>query len=229
MYKLILVLLFLSIGFACGVGAGSFYELKPVQSTLTTAELISLIFTILGGTGGIIAAAIAIYAWDQWKSQHRKAQHYEAKINALRCLNILKIQACNMIVMRANPSNERFSITKSELIDTLGKLNLEVMLIKNISGHLPAVEQIDMDRLNLLPEVSADILNLKLWPEQRDTVDYLSISSSTNWHYKSSEKWFYTLPHSQRNSGLKEIKVSVIYEGIETILKDSTDQLIESL
>jgi len=181
MYKFLLILLFLTIGFACGVGVGSIYELKPAKGTLTTAELTSLVFTILGGAGGIIATAIALYAWDQWKSQHRKALHYEAKISALRLLNILELQASNMITMQANPSHERFSITQSELIDTLGKLNLEVMLIKNISVHLPAEEQLDMDKLRLLPEISADILNLKLWPKEIDTVDYLSISSLTNW------------------------------------------------
>ncbi|MEL0630566.1 hypothetical protein [Psychromonas aquatilis] len=229
MFKLLLVLLFLAIGFACGVGVGAIYELKPAKGTLTTSELTSLIFTILGGAGGIIATAIALYAWDQWKSQHRKAQHYEAKINALRLLNIIELQAINMIVMQANPSHERFSITRSELIDTLGKLNLEVMLIKNFSVHLSAEEQLDMDKLRLLPEISADILNLKLWPKEIDTVDYLSISSFTNWRYENSKSWFYSLPHVPKGVGLKEIKVSVINEGIKSILKDSTKQLVNSL
>jgi len=229
MYKLLLVLLFLAIGFACGVGVGAIYELKPAKGTLTTAELTSLIFTILGGAGGIIATAIALYAWDQWKSQHRKAQHYEAKMHVLRLLNILELQASNMITMRANPSHDKFSITRSELIDTLGKLNLEVMLMKYISIHLPAEEQLDMDKLRLLPEISADILNLKLWSKEKDTVDYLSISSLTNWRYENSKTWFYSLPHVPKGVGLKEVKVSAINEGIKSILKDSTEQLIKTL
>ncbi|MCD9481590.1 hypothetical protein [Photobacterium phosphoreum] len=230
MYKFVLCFFVLIIGFSIGMCIGTIYELVPAKAELTIAELTSLFFTILGGAGGIVGSVIALYAWGKWKSQYRKTQHYEAKVNILRLLSVLDLQAANMVTMRANPSDFAFDASKAAIIKTLGELSTEFILIKSISMHLSSKEKLDMDELKKLPEISADILNLKLWPHNMfDTVDYLSISSRTNWRYERAKEWFYSLPNTPKGEGLRDIKVSTINTELEKLLEESTKKLIQSL
>ncbi|MEZ9241330.1 hypothetical protein AB4116_17390 [Vibrio splendidus] len=229
MYKLVLCFLVLSIGFALGVCIGAIYEVSPSKGTITVVELTSLVFTILGGASGIAATGIALYAWSKWKSQSRNNQHYDAKINELRLLNVLELQTANMVTMRANPSSDNFSVIKCELISTLARLNIEMALIEKVATKLPRKEHLDLNELRKLPEVSADVLNLKVWPDKIDTVDYISISSLTNWRYERAKNWFESLEHTPKGVGLREIKVSIINEHLSKLLKESTEELVASL
>lgn len=229
MYKLVLCFLALSIGFALGVCIGAISDISPAKGTITVVELTSLVFTILGGASGIAATGIALYAWRKWKSQSRNNQYYDAKINALRLLNVLELQTANMVTMRANPSSDSFEVVRSELISTLARLNIEIVLIEKVATKLPSKEQLDLSELRKLPEVSADVLNLKIWPDKIDTVDYISISSLTNWRYERAKNWFDSLEYQPKGVGLREIKVSIINENLSKLLKKSTKKLVASL
>ncbi|PSW32153.1 hypothetical protein C9J21_13590 [Photobacterium phosphoreum] len=228
MYKFLLSILFLTIGFSCGVWIGAFYEVKPALGVIAISDLVSLTFTILGGSGGFIAAIIALYAWSKWKVQHQQGQYYVTKIEMLKLLNILELQASNMVSMRANPSDQKFESCRAELIDILGKIYIETTLIQNIEKSLPSEERLDISQLQFLQEISSDLLNLKLWPET-DTINYLSISSFTSWKYERSKEWFESLPFRPSGVGLRCIDVSIIRDGIKEVLNKSSEQLIRTI
>jgi hypothetical protein len=218
----------LTFGFVIGMFSGAIFAPETAPDIISANDLLSLGFTILGGSGGFFATAIAMLAWFKWKSQQRNIKLYDTKVTILTQLHTLAIQTGNMAVMRANPSNREINSVRESLIETLSKLHVELTVYKTIAKKLSVKEPLDTNELAHLSEIGAGILGLNLWPE-KDTIDFLYISGTTEWQYPRAKEFIDSLHYEPIGVGIKIIKISDIKAGIDTVLNSSTEKLCAQL
>ncbi|MEL4285810.1 hypothetical protein AAEI02_13340 [Shewanella xiamenensis] len=225
---IISILMALTFGFCIGMIYGSFFPSNNMSSTININNQFSLVFTILGGTGGFLATVIALFVWSEWKNQQRHIKLYDLKISILTILHTIMLQTVNMAVMRANPSNGEVNSVRESLVQSLSKLHVELTVYEALVNRLSIKDPINLYEIKYLPEISSEILNLNTWPKT-DTVDKLYISSTTYWQYERAKEFIYSLPFEMTGSDIRIIKISSIKSELKNILEASTKQLCKQL
>lgn len=176
MWNILLSILTLLFGFVIGVWAGVFVEPSTATEEMTISELLSLTFTILGGGAGFIATIFALFAYKRWRSQQRNETSYATKISLMKRVCTIEILAGNMLVARANPSMSDIEGQTKNLVEVMSDIAVE----SDILSTLCPEEDHLTKHARFLGEVSAEILNLQLFPKG-DHIDKIYVSSTHEW------------------------------------------------
>lgn len=185
MWDILLSALILLLGFVVGIWVGVFIEPSPGTGEMTISELLSLSFTILGGGAGFIATMFALFVYRKWRSQQRNETSYATKVSLMKRVCTIEVLAGNMLVARANPSISDVEGQTKDLVDVMSDVAVE----SDILAILCPEEDNLTKHARFLGEVSAEILNLRLWPEG-DHIDKIYIAYNHEWSTENVKDFF---------------------------------------
>ncbi|HDY8048674.1 TPA: hypothetical protein RQK85_004327 [Vibrio vulnificus] len=185
MWDILLSALILLIGFVIGVWTGVFIEPSTATGEMTVSELLSLSFTILGGGAGFIATIFALFVYNKWRSQQRNETSYATKVSLMKRVCTIEVLAGNMLVARANPSISDVKGQAKDLVEVMSDIAVE----SDILATLCPEEDNLTKQARFLGEISAEILNLRLFPEG-DHIDKIYIASTHEWSNEHVKGFF---------------------------------------
>ncbi|ELJ8587119.1 hypothetical protein RUK53_003653 [Vibrio cholerae] len=185
MWNILLSTLFLLFGFVVGVWAGVFIETSTVTGEMTISELLSLSFTILGGGAGFIATIFALFVYKKWRSQKRNETSYATKVSLMKRVCTIEVLAGNMLVAKANPSISDVAGQMKDLVEVISDIAVE----SDILSTLCPEEEHLTKHARYLGQVSAEIINLRLYPEG-DHIDKIYIASIHEWSSEHVKAFF---------------------------------------
>tara|TARA_Y100000588_G_scaffold90517_1_gene97455 strand:+ start:5853 stop:6530 length:678 start_codon:yes stop_codon:yes gene_type:complete len=223
MWDILLSALIFTLGLVGGIWAGVLMEPSVPEGEMTISELLSLSFTILGGGAGFIATIFALYVYHQWRAQKRNDTIYSTKVVLIKHICAIVVYAGNMLVARANPNTTKVNEHRVNLIKTMSEIAVESDILKSLSTDSEELA----NELMLLNAISAEILNMRLWPEE-DHIDKIYIASTHEWSCERVKSFFDLVDHDLggdlggRCYKLENIKaeINTIAEGTKNTLRN---------
>lgn len=197
----------------------------PPEGEMTISALLSLSFTILGGGAGFIATIFAFYVYRQWKNQKRNETIYSTNVALLRHIFSTTVYAGNMLVARANPNTSKVNEHRVNLVSSMSFVVVESGILKSL---IPEPEELTSEIMRL-NEVSAEIINLRLFPE-KDHINKIYVASTHEWSNKFVKSFFDRINYvSWGDLGGRCYELDALKFEIETLAESIKSRLREGL